>query len=107
MSTIKSIIKNELDKRLGRIALSEDINNAIDYISDWVAFIKNPVLSDITEALDGFIKDNYAQCEICGEYYNPDDMSWEYGRLVCGAPTCVMQAEDDHKFNPQKEWGTY
>lgn len=107
MSMIKSIIKNELDKRLGRIALSEDINNAIDYISDWVASIKFPTLSDIIEALDSFIKDNYAQCEICGEYYNPDDMSWEYGRLVCGATTCVMQAENDHNFNPHREWGTY
>lgn len=107
MSTIKSIIKNELDKRLGRTALSEDINNAIDYISDWVGGIKFPAISDITEALDCFIRDNYAQCEICGEYHNPDDMSWEYGRLVCGATTCVMQAEDDYKFDPRKEWGTY
>lgn len=107
MSTIKSIIKNELDKRLGRDALSEDINNAIDYISDWVAFIKNPVLSDITEALDSFIKDNYAQCEICGEYYKFDEIEHYYGREVCQKTSCRVNAYDDYKFNPQKEWGAY
>ena len=107
MTTIKSIIKNELDKRLGRDALSEDINEAIEYINDWVAFIKNPVLSDITEALDGFIHDNYAQCEYCGEYHKFDDIEHYYGKEVCEKESCRKQAYEDWGFKPQKEWGTY
>lgn len=107
MSTIKSIIKNELDKRLGRIALSEDINEAIQYIDDWLFTIKEPNLLDVLEALDGFVHDNYARCEYCGEYHKFDEIEHYYGREVCQKPSCRANAYDDYKFNPQKEWGTY
>lgn len=107
MSTLKLIIKNELDKRLGRDARSEDVSNAIDYISDWVGGIKFPAISDIVEALEGYINDNYAQCNMCGEYHNPDDMIEHYGYMVCDVLECKVRAADAHEFDPHKEWGAY
>lgn len=107
MSILKLIIKNELDKRLGRDARSEDINNAVIYISDWIGDIKFPALSDITEALEGYVNDNYVQCDMCGEYHHPDDMIDHYGYRVCDVSECKVRAEEEFDFNPHREWGTY
>lgn len=107
MSTIRDIIRLELTKRLERDALSQDINKAIDYINDWIGGIKYPALSDIEDAINGFVHDNYMQCEICGKYYDPEDLEECYYKRVCSDMFCKKQAQEDYEFDPHKEWGTY
>lgn len=107
MSTFKQVIINELNNRLGRTATTDDIYGAFDYISDWLGGIRLPELSDIVEALDAYLHDEYVQCEICGTYHKPENMVEVHAVRTCGCNDCRQQAEDDYNHDPYMEWGTY
>lgn len=103
---IKQIISNELDNRCKRPVNETEVILAFEYIKEWLSNITNPTIADVVEAMDGFIDDNYAACDMCGELHPSDELNDEFGVRICNNSVCYKQAKEEYEFDPHLELGT-
>lgn len=103
---IKQIISNELENRCKRPVNETEVILALEYIQEWLSNTTNPTFADVVEAMDGFINDNYAACDVCGELHLSDELTDEFGVRICNNSVCYKQAKEEYEFDPHLEWGT-
>lgn len=106
---LKTIIMNELNKRLGREATYAEQREAWLYVSD--LFEQSDTIADLKNIMDDFIADTYVRCDQCGEMHRRDEMTDISGpyscQRVCNNPDCEQAAYQDAHYDVRREWATY
>lgn len=106
---LEQIITNEMEKRLNRKPTNIESKSA--YIEVLGNYNYTDCLDDIANILSDYIKNNYTQCEQCGEYHLNDHIQTIQGpegwQKVCNNKDCELNAYTDVNYNKCREWATY
>lgn len=76
---LDEVIKNEIADAIGRQPMPDEIGLFCDYINDYMLDKENAgelnkiLLANIEPVIKQCVKENYKQCEVCGEMYRMDD----------------------------------
>lgn len=101
---LEELVREEVNKQTnGTLELTEQmLEKCIQEIKD-----NCDNLDEMPDTVSDFIANEFAQCDICGEYV-PIDYITDAGRYrVCSCVECRQEAIDRTNFNPRREWGTY
>lgn len=106
---LKTIIINELEKRLNRTATAAEQHDVWLNIGDTLT--ESDTFADLMAAMNDYISDNYTHCDVCGEMHRLDDVTeidGPYGcYTVCQNPDCHSDAYYGANHNHTREWATY
>ena len=106
---LKTLISNELNKRLGRTATFAEQRDAYLYVSDNLD--DTATIRDLANAMDDYMADAYFRCDECGELHLREQMNEFSGAFgfyrTCNNKDCEQRAYQDAHNDPYRELRTY